>query len=149
MSMTTITGLLHCILISLALLYNFSAALPIRTVISSESTEKALDFPGFTVCNAGDSAMNGFYSQVDASSFQLNTSTFQHKNMLFFDVTPLPHMKGPYGWELYSYTLLHKPVTKYIVSVEDFVDPPQHGWAVYGNATAPAPVVLKGDVPCQ
>jgi hypothetical protein len=83
-----------------------------------------LDFPGFTVCNAGDRAMNGFYSQVDASSFQLNTSTFQHKNMLFFDVTPLPHMKGPYGWELYSYTLLHKPVTKYIVSVEDFVDPP-------------------------
>ena len=148
MSMTTITGLLPCILISLALLFNLSAALPIHTVTSFKSTEKALDFPGFTVCNAGDSAMNGFYSQVDASSFQLNTSTFQHKNMLFFDVTPLPHMKGPYGWELYSYTLLHKPVTKYIVSVEDFVDPPQRGWIVYGNATAPAPVVLKGDVPC-
>jgi len=154
MSRNTITGLLSLptILISLALLFNLSAALPIRTVTSSsKSTKKALDFPGFTVCNAGDGAnpMNGFYSQVDASSFQLNTSTFQHKNMLFFDVTPLPHMKGPYGWELYSYTLLHKPVTKYIVSVEDFVDPPQSGWAVYGNATAPAPVVRKGDVPCQ
>ena len=69
--------------------------------------------------------------------------------LLFFDAVPLPHMKGPYGWELYSYTLLHKPVTKYIASVKDFVDPPQHGWSVYGNATAPAPVVLKGDVPCH
>ncbi len=93
--------------------------------------------------------MNGFYAQVDASSFKQNSSTFERKNMLFFDAVPLPHMKGPYGWELYSYTLLHKPVTKYIVSVKDFIDPPQHGWSVYGNATAPAPYVLKGDVPCS
>ena len=120
-----------------------AAALPLRSATFSS------DFPGFTVCSAGDASMNGFYSQVTSSSFQLNTSTFQRKDMLFFDAVPLPHMKGPYGWELYSYTLLHKPVTKYIASVKDFVDPPQHGWSVYGNATAPAPVVLKGDVPCH
>jgi hypothetical protein len=121
---------------------SIAAALPLRPATSS-------DFPGFTVCGAGDASMNGFYSQVDSSSFQLNTSTFERKNMLFFDAVPLPHMKGPYGWELYSYTLLHKPVTKYIASVKDFVDPPQHGWSVYGNATAPPPVVLKGNAPCQ
>lgn len=109
----------------------------------------SVDFPGFTVCGAGDTAMNGFYSQVDTSEFRQNTSTFEHKNMLFFDAVPLPGMKGPYGWELYSYTVPHKPVTKYIVSVKDFVDPPSHGWLVYGNATAPAPTVLKGDVRCH
>jgi hypothetical protein len=129
------------LLVAAALALPLASTLPIRATWT--------DFPGFTVCSAGDSAMNGFYSQVDASSFQLNTSTFERKNMLFFDAVPLPHMKGPYGWELYSYTLLHKPVTKYIASVKDFVDPPRHGWLVYGNASAPAPFVLKGDVPCQ
>ena len=129
------------LLVLLVLLFTLAASLPLRTT----STE----YPGFTVCNAGDAAMNGFYSQVTASSFQLNTSTFELKNMLFFDAVPLPHMHGPYGWEIYTYMLLHKPVTKYIVSVKDFVDPPQHGWSVYLNATAPAPIVLKGNVPCQ
>ncbi len=129
------------LLVALALLLTLAASVPLRTTFS--------DFPGFTVCNAGDITINGFYSQVTSSSFQLNTSTFEHKNMLFFDAVPLPHMQGPYGWELYSYTLLHKPVTKYISSVKDFVDPPKDGWSVYGNATAPAPFVLKGNVPCQ
>lgn len=129
------------LLVAAALALPLASALPLRATWT--------DFPGFTVCGAGDSTMNGFYSQVDASSFQLNTSTFERKNMLFFDAVPLPHMKGPYGWELYSYTLLHKPVTKYIASVKDFVDPPRQGWLVYGNASAPAPVVLKGNVPCQ
>ena len=128
-----------------AFVFTLAASLPLGLHIGTTSTE----YPGFTVCNAGDTAMNGFYSQVTSSSFQLNTSTFEMKNMLFFDAVPLPHMEGPYGWEIYSYMLLHKPVTKYIVSVKDFVDPPQHGWSVYQNATAPAPVVLKGDVPCQ
>jgi hypothetical protein len=129
------------LLVAAALALPLASALPLRATWT--------DFPGFTVCGAGDGTMNGFYSQVDASSFQLNTSTFERKNMLFFDAVPLPHMKGPYGWELYSYTLLHKPVTKYIASVKDFVDPPRQGWSVYGNASAPAPVVLKGNVPCQ
>ncbi len=76
------------LLVTAALALPLASALPLRAPWT--------DFPGFTVCGAGDSTMNGFYSQVDASSFQLNTSTFQRKNMLFFDAVPLPHMKGPY-----------------------------------------------------
>jgi hypothetical protein len=133
------TSWLYSFLVA-AISLNLAAAVPLQALDA--------EFPGFTVCGAGDPSMNGFYSQVDSSEFQLNTSTFEHKNMLFFDAVPLPNTKGPYGWELYSYTLLKKPVTKYFVCVADFVDPPQRGWAVYGSATAPAPVVLKGNVPC-
>ena len=81
------------VLVLSALLFTLAASLPLGLRTGTTSTE----YPGFTVCNAGDTAMNGFYSQVTASSFQLNTSTFELKNMLFFDAVPLPHMEGPYG----------------------------------------------------
>ena len=102
----------------------------------------------FTVCGAGDEQMNGVYTQLSDSRYKHNESTLSHKRILNFDYVPPSGLKGLYAWELYTYDLLKPTHTKYVVSVDDLVDPPQSGWQVYGDGIAPAPKVFNGSQVC-
>lgn len=122
--------------------------------LSGESAASALvpedtePTDGYTVCGGGDAATNGFYAIRTPTEYVHNQSTLLHKHILHFDVIPPTGIKGPYAWELYEYDLLKAAHTKYAISVDDNVDPPTHGWQVFGNTTPPAPTVMRGARSC-